>query len=396
MQDIVIVSAVRTAVGKIGGTLKDVQPDDLGKIVIEAAIKNAQIETSCIDEVILGHVKQSADAPNIARVSALKAGIPIDVPAYTVMRQCASGLQAVNNAAQAIMCGVSEIIVAGGVESMSNAPFYFRNARYGFGSGNAVVYDSNIESQIHAQPMEVYGQLNMGLTAENLAKKYGISREEQDIFALGSQEKAAKAINEGKFRDEIVPVSVPRKKAEPIVFDTDEFPRKTSMEQLTKLRPAFKDGGTVTAGNSSGRNDGASCLVLMSAKEAQKRNLKPLAILRSQAAVGAPPEIMGIGPVEATKKALKLAGLNLGDIGLIELNEAFAAQSIAVIKELNLNTEILNVNGGAIALGHALGSSGARIMATLIHEMKRRKVKYGLATLCVGGGMGVADIIELV
>ncbi|MDF2571257.1 MAG: Acetyl-CoA acetyltransferase [Sporomusa sp.] len=396
MQEVVIVSAVRTAVGKIGGTLKDIQPDDLGKIVIEAAVNKAQIETAAIDEVIFGHVKQSADVPNVARVAALRAGIPIDVPAYTVMRQCASGLQAVNNAAQAIMCGLADIVVAGGVESMSNAPYYLRNARYGFGSGNAVVYDSNIESQIHAQPMEVYGHLNMGLTAENLAEKYGISREEQDIFALGSQEKAASAIKEGKFHDEIVPVTVTRRKADPIVFDTDEFPRKTSLEQLTKLSPAFKAGGTVTAGNSSGRNDGAACLVLMSAREAQRKNLQPLAILRSQAAVGAPPEIMGIGPVAATRKALKVAGLNLGDIGLIELNEAFAAQSIAVIKELNLNTDILNVNGGAIALGHALGSSGARMMATLIYEMQRRNVKYGLATLCIGGGMGVADIIELV
>lgn len=396
MQEVVIVSAVRTAVGKMGGTLKDLQPDILGKIVIEAAVNNAQIEPAAIDEVIFGHVKQSADVPNVARVAALRAGIPVDVPAYTVMRQCASGLQAVNNAAQAILCGLANIVVAGGVESMSNAPYYLRNGRYGFGSGNAVVYDSNIESQIRAQPMEVYGQLNMGLTAENLAEKYRISREEQDRFALASQEKAARAIAEGKFRDEIIPVTVLRKKADPLVFDTDEFPRKTSLEQLAKLSPAFKAGGTVTAGNSSGRNDGASCLVLMSAKEAQRQNLRPLAILRSQAAVGAPPEIMGIGPVAATRKALQLAGLHLGDIGLIELNEAFAAQSIAVIKELNLNTDILNVNGGAIALGHALGSSGTRIMATLIYEMKRRNVKYGLATLCIGGGMGVADVIELV
>jgi acetyl-CoA C-acetyltransferase len=280
---------------------------------------------------------------------------------------------------------------------MSNAVYYLRNARYGYQAGNGVLCDSNIESQARSQPIEVYGpHLNMGITAENLAVKYAISREEQDEYALGSQQKAAAAIKSGKFAEEILPVAIPKKKGEQVIFDTDEFPRPTTPEGLAKLAPAFKKDGTVTAGNATGRNDGASSLIVMSAKEAQKRNLKPLAVLRSQAAVGVPPEIMGIGPAYATKKALKLAGLTMADIGLIEMNEAFAAQCLAVIKEIDMPTDILNVNGGAIALGHPLGCTGARILTTLLYEMKRRKVKYGLATLCIGGGQGVADIVELV
>ncbi|HWQ61282.1 MAG TPA: acetyl-CoA C-acetyltransferase [Negativicutes bacterium] len=397
MQEVVIVSAVRTPIGKIGGALRDIQPDDLARDVIVESIRRANIEPGNIDEVIFGQTKQSAEAANIARVAALKAGIPIEVPAYTVMRQCASALQAVNNAAQAIMCGLADTVVAGGTESMSNAVYYLRNARYGYNAGNGVLCDSNIESQARSQPIEVYGpKLNMGITAENLAVKYAISREEQDEFALGSQQKAAAAIKSGKCVEEILPVAIPKKKGEQVIFDTDEFPRPTTLEGLAKLQPAFKKDGTVTAGNATGRNDGASSLVIMSAKEAQKRNLKPLAILRSQAAVGVPPEIMGIGPAYATAKALKLAGLKLADIGLIEMNEAFAAQCLAVIKELDMPTDILNVNGGAIALGHPLGCTGARILTTLLYEMKRRNVKYGLATLCIGGGQGVADIVELV
>ncbi|MBP2643181.1 MAG: Acetyl-CoA acetyltransferase [Firmicutes bacterium] len=397
MEEVVIVSAVRTPVGKIGGALRDVQADDLAKLVIEEAVRRAQVEPEAIDEVVFGQTKQSAEAANLARVAALKAGIPIHVPAYTVMRQCASGLQAVNNGAQAIMCGQADIVVVGGTESMSNAVYYLRNARYGYGAGNGVLCDSNIESQARSQPIEVYGKLNMGLTAENLADKYGISREEQDVYALGSQEKAKAAIQNGRFSEEILPVSVPKKKGEPMVFDTDEFPRpSTTLEGLTKLKPAFKPDGTVTAGNATGRNDGAACLVIMSAKEAQKRNLRPMAVLRSQAVVGVSPEIMGIGPAAAVRKALKLAGLTLGDIGLIEMNEAFAAQCLAVIKELNMNTGVLNVNGGAIALGHPLGCTGAKILTTLLYEMNRRNTKYGLATLCIGGGMGIANVIERV
>jgi acetyl-CoA C-acetyltransferase len=394
MNEVVIVSAVRTPVGRIGGALKDVQPEDLAKLVIRVALDRAGVEPGCVDEVIFGQAKQSADAANLARVAALKAGLPVEVPAYTVMRQCGSGLQAVNNAAQAIMTGQSDIVVAGGTESMSNAPYYMRGARYGYGAGNAVLVDSNTESQPRSQPVETYGNLTMGLTAENLAVKFGISREEQDAFALQSQERALAAIEGGRFSEEIMPVEIPQKKAEPVLFSTDEHPRKTSLEQLAKLAPVFKEGGSVTAGNSSGRNDGAACLVVMSANEARKRGLQPLAVIRSQAVAGVPPEIMGIGPAPATRKALALAGLALGDLGLIELNEAFAAQSLAVIKELGLNQDIVNVNGGAIALGHPLGCSGARILSTLLFEMRRRGTRYGLATLCIAGGQGIATVVE--
>ena len=394
MNEVVIVSAVRTAVGRIGGALRDVQPDDLAKVVIRSALDRAGVEPEAVDEVIFGQTKQSADAANLARVAALKAGLPVEVPAYTVMRQCGSGLQAVNNAAQAIMAGQATIVVAGGTESMSNAPYYLRGARYGYGSGNATLVDSNTESQPRSQPVETYGDLTMGLTAENLAVKYGISREDQDAFALSSQERAVAAIEAGRFAEEIVPIEISQKRAEPVLFDTDEHPRKTSLEQLAKLAPVFKAGGTVTAGNSSGRNDGAACLVVMSTDEAQKRGLRPLAVIRSQAMAGVSPEIMGIGPAPATRKALALAGLTLDDLGLIELNEAFAAQSLAVIRELGLDRDVVNVNGGAIALGHPLGCSGARILTTLLFEMRRRGTRYGLATLCIAGGQGIATIVE--
>jgi acetyl-CoA C-acetyltransferase len=394
VNEVVIVSAVRTAGGRIGGGLRDVQPEDLAKVVIEAAIRRAGVEPEAIDEVIIGQAKQSADAANVARVAALRAGLPVEVPAYTVMRQCGSGLQAVNNGAQAIMTGLADIVVAGGTESMSNAPYYLRGARFGYRSGNAVLVDSNTESQPRSQPYEIYGNLTMGLTAENVSAKYGITREEQDRFALGSQEKALAAIAAGRFAEEIVPVYVPQKKAPPLAFATDEHPRRTSMEQLAALPAIFKEGGTVTAGNSSGRNDGAACLVLMSGGEARRRGLAPLATIRSQAVVGVPPEILGIGPVPASRKALAAAGLTPADMGLVELNEAFAAQSLAVIKELGLDESRVNVNGGAIALGHPLGCSGARILTTLLHEMGRRGTRYGLATLCIAGGQGIATVVE--
>jgi acetyl-CoA C-acetyltransferase len=394
VNEVVIVSAARTAGGRLGGSLKDVQPEDLAKVVIQAAIERAGVEPEAIDEVIIGQAKQSADAANLARIAALRAGLPVDVPAYTVMRQCGSGLQAVNNGAQAIMCGLADIVVAGGTESMSNAPYYLRGARFGYGAGNAVLVDSNTESQPRSQPYEVYGNLTMGLTAENVAAKYGITREEQDSFALASQEKALAAIAAGRFADEIVPVEVPQKRGWPLVFATDEHPRETSPEALAKLPAIFKQGGTVTAGNSSGRNDGAACLVLMSAEEARRRGAKPLATIRSQAVAGVPPEIMGIGPAPASRKALAAAGLTLADIGLVELNEAFAAQSLAVIKELGLDEARVNVNGGAIALGHPLGCSGARILTTLLYEMRRRGTRYGLATLCIAGGQGIATVVE--
>ena len=394
MKEVVIVSAARTAGGRIGGALKDVQPDDLAVAVIKAAIERAGVEPAAVDEVIIGQAKQSADAANLARVAALRAGLPVDVPAYTVMRQCGSGLQAVNNGAQAIMCGLADIVVAGGTESMSNAPYYLRDARFGYGAGNALLVDSNTESQPRSQPYEVYGELTMGLTAENVATKYGISRQEQDCFALASQEKALAAIKAGRFTDEIVPMEVPQRRGYPAVFSVDEHPRETSLEALAALPPVFKKDGTVTAGNSSGRNDGAACLVLMSGDEARRRGIMPRAAIRSQAVAGVPPYIMGIGPAPASRKALAAAGLTLRDVGLVELNEAFAAQSLGVIKELGLEESRVNVNGGAIALGHPLGCSGARILTTLLYEMRRRGTRYGLATLCIAGGQGIATVIE--
>lgn len=395
LREVVIVSAARTAIGKMGGAMKNLQPEDMSKIVMEELIKRAGVEKGEIEEVIWAQTKQSADAANIARVAALKAGLPIETPAYTVMRQCGSAMQSVNSAMQAIMCGQADILLAGGVESMSNAIYYLRNARYGYGAGNAVLVDSNTESQPGSQPREIYGdKLTMGMTAENLASKYNITREEQDIFALGSQNKAFAAIEAGRFKDEIVPVVMPAKKGDPVVFEVDEHPFRTTMEKLAKLPPAFKKDGTVTAGNSSGRNDGAAGVILMSAEMAKKKGLKPMAVIRSIAAAGCPPEIMGIGPVPATAKALKIAGLKLDDIGLIELNEAFAAQSLACIKEAGFNQEITNVNGSGISLGHPLGCTGARIIVTLLYEMQRRKTKYGLATLCIAGGQGMATIVE--
>jgi acetyl-CoA C-acetyltransferase len=326
-------------------------------------------------------------------LAALTAGLPIEVAGYTVHRQCASGLQAINCAAQEIMCGFAHIILAGGGESMSTAPYYLRKARYGYEAGNAELVDPNTESQPRAQPIEVYGQLTMGMTAENLAEQYKISRQEQDEFALASQEKAAAAILDGKFHAEIVPYEI-KKRKETIIFDTDEHPRLTSLEKLAELIPAFKSEGTVTAGNSSGRNDGASAMVIMSEEEAHHRGLKPRLRIIAQASAGVSPEIMGIGPVPSTLKALKQAGLTLNDIDLFELNEAFAAQSIAVVKELNINMKKLNVNGGAIALGHPIGGTGAILMTKLMYEMERRGSRYGLVTLCIGGGQGLTTIVE--
>jgi len=394
-EEVVIVEAVRTPIGKISGSLKDVPAEDMACLVIKEILERTGIDPAIIDEVIIGQTKITADAPNIARTAALMAGIPIDVPAYTVSRQCGSGMQAVICGAQAIQCDQAEVIVAGGTESMSNAPFYLRHARYGYIKGDGILYDSNVESQFRSQPQEMFGVFNMGMTAENLAEKYKISREAQDVFAFGSQQKANAAIREGRFKEEIVPVLVKQKKGDPFIFDTDEFPRQTTLEQMSKLPPVFKENGTVTAGNSSGRNDGASALLLMSAKRAEREGLQPIARLCGYAAAGVEPRFMGIGPVYATRKALERAGLKLSQIDLVELNEAFAAQSLACIMELDLDPSIVNVNGGAIALGHPLGCTGARIMTTLLHEMKRRKSRYGLATLCVAGGLGLASIVEL-
>jgi acetyl-CoA C-acetyltransferase len=393
MRKAIIVDGVRTAIGRMGGTLKDIEVDFLSEKVMREALVRSNIDGIEVDEVVWGHSKQSSDVPNLARLAALRAGLPIEVPGYTVHRQCGSGLQAINNAAQQIICGLSDIVLAGGAESMSNAPYYLRKARYGYGAGNAEIVDSNTESQPRAQPIEVYGQLTMGLTAENLAEKYNISREEQDYFSQESQLKAADAIIAGKFKNEIIPYEVKVKK-EKVLFDTDEHPRLTSIEKLALLKPVFKQGGTVTAGNSSGRNDGAAALVMMSEEEAVKRELTPCLRVVSQAAVGVSPEIMGIGPVPATLKALKLAGLSLEDIDLIELNEAFAAQALAVVKELNIDRKKLNVNGGAIALGHPIGGTGAILMVKIMKELERTGGRYGLITACIGGGQGIATIVE--
>ncbi|MCX6086868.1 MAG: thiolase family protein [Caldiserica bacterium] len=395
MKSVVITSAVRTPVGSMGGVFRDMPAVELARIVLEEAVKRSGLEKSIVDEIILGQAKQSTDAPNIARVAALEGGFPEEVPAYTVHRQCSSGLQAILNAVWQIQAGYGNVIVAGGVESMSTAPYYLRNARYGYKSGNGELLDPNTESQPRSQPEDIYGTFTMGMTAENLAATYGITREEQDAFAHASHVRAVAAIDAGRFKQEIVPVGVRVEKGEPVVVDTDEGPRReTSLEKLAKLKPVFKAGGTVTAGNSSSRNDGAAAVVVMSEEKALELGIRPMARFVAAGIAGVNPTIMGIGPVPATKKALERAGLSLGDIGLIELNEAFAAQSLAVVRELGLNREILNVNGGAIALGHPLGCSGTRIAVTLVYEMLRRNTRYGLATICVAGGLGVSAIFE--
>ncbi|AFM39763.1 acetyl-CoA acetyltransferase [Desulfosporosinus acidiphilus SJ4] len=393
MKEAVIVAGVRTAIGKVGGTLKDIEVDYLAAQVIKEIMTRSGIPDRDIDEVIFGHTKQSGDNPNVARLAWLRANMCEEVPAYTVHRQCGSALTAVNNAVMSIWAGAQEIVLVGGAESMSTAPYYLRKARYGFRMGNAEILDSNTESQPRCQPQERYGYLNMGLTAENLAEKYNISRQEQDEFALSSQERAMRAIKEGLFKEEIVPYEVKGKKGT-ITFDTDEHPRETNIEQLAKLPPVFKEEGTVTAGNSSGRNDGAAVLLVTTPERAKGYGLKPLVRVIGLGAKGVPPQIMGIGPVPSSQAALKMAGLTLDQIDRIELNEAFAAQSLAVIKELGLDMAKTNVNGGAIALGHPLGATGAIILIKLINELKRSGKQYGLATMCIGGGQGISTVVE--
>lgn len=390
-EPIVIVSAVRTAIGRFGGALKDLNSGFLASHVIVEAMKRAHIEPSLVDEVILGEVRQTTESSNVARVAALRAGIPETVPAFTVNRLCASGMQAITSAVQQIITGHAEIVVAGGTENMSRAPFYLRGAR--FGDGQPSLVDSNTEAG--QQPTEIYGDhLGMGITAENVAEKYHILREDQDLFALESQKRAHQAITEGKFRDEIVPIEVHTRK-ESFIFDTDEHPRpNTTFEKLQQLKPVFRPNGTVTAGNACGRNDGAAALVMMTEKKAKSLNIKPLARIVDWAQSGVSPEIMGIGPIPAVQTLLKRIDKKLDEIDLIELNEAFASQALAVIRELNLDKEIVNVNGGAIALGHPLGATGARIVTTLLYELMRRNNRYGIATLCVGGGQGMAIMIE--
>jgi len=400
MRGVVIAQAVRTAVGKFGGSLKPVNADTLAAEVMTAAVTRSGIDKAAVEEICMGHCRQSSDHSNIARYAALKAGFPEEVPANTVMCACASGMLATRNAVNLIRGGDVDIAIAGGTESMTNAPFYLSDARWGVGTGTAELRDSLTEAQFRSQPIDMYGRFNMGMTAENIAEKMNISREDQDAFAYTSQERAAAAIASGRFKDEIVPLTIPQgRKKDPIVFDTDEFPRQSTMEKLAALKPAFKpDGGTVTAGNASGRNDGASALLLMSAEKAAELNVKPMAVIRGISSAGVDPRYMGLGPIPATKKVMEMTGLQLSDMGLIELNEAFASQSLGCIRELGLEDrmDIINVNGGAIALGHPIGSSGSRIIVTLVHEMKKRNVQYGLATLCIAGGLGMATVIELV
>ncbi|HHW06665.1 MAG TPA: acetyl-CoA C-acetyltransferase [Clostridia bacterium] len=391
MKRVAIVSAVRTAIGSFQGSLAAVPAVDLGAMAIREALQRAGIQGQLVDEVIMGNVLQAGLGQNPARQAALKAGIPVEVSAITINKVCGSGLKAVLLAAQAIRAGEAEVVVAGGMESMSLAPYVLTKARTGYRMGDHHLVDAMIKDGLWCAMTDVH----MGITAENIAEQYGISREEQDRFALASQQKACQAIVAGRFAEEIVPVEIPQKNGVPVVFQVDEHPRPgTSLEKLAALRPAFKLGGTVTAGNASGINDGASALVLMGEEKAEALGIQPLAYVVAGASAGVEPSIMGTGPIPATRKALARAGLAVSDLDLIEANEAFAAQALAVMKELALPEEKVNVNGGAIALGHPIGASGARILTTLLYELKRREGRYGLATLCIGGGQGVALVVE--
>ena len=391
MKNVVIVSATRTAVGKFGGSLKDFSPGQLGSVVLKDALKRVNVEQSEVEEVIMGNVLSAGHGQNVARQAAIGAGIPKEVPSFCVNKVCGSGLKSIVLGAQAILLGDADVVLAGGMESMSMAPYALKKNRWGAKMGN----DEVVDLMIYDGLWDVFGNYHMGITAENVAEKYHITREEQDEFSAISQNKAEAAIKGGKFKDEIVPVGIPQPKGEPVLFDTDEFPRfGTTKETLSKLKPAFKKDGTVTAGNASGINDGAACVLLMSEEKAKDSGLTPLATIQSYGLCGVPPELMGLGPIGATRKAIERAGISAHELDVIELNEAFASQSIAVRRELDLNPDKVNVNGGAIALGHPIGASGTRILVTLLHELARRKGTYGLATLCIGGGQGIAMVVK--
>lgn len=391
MREVYILGACRTAIGTYGGSLKDVPAAKLGSTVIKEALNRASVAPELVDEVIFGNVLQAGLGQNPARQAAIYAGLPIEVPSMTINKVCGSGLRTVSLAAQLIALGDADCIVAGGMESMSQAPYVLKNHRWGARMGNTEVIDVMVNDGL----TDVFNKYHMGITAENLAEKYNLTREEQDEFSAQSQIKAVNAIESGRFKEEIVPVEIPQRKGDPVLFDKDEFPRPgTTAEKLGKLKPAFKKDGTVTAGNASGINDGAAAVVVVSKEFAEKHGLKPMAKVVSYGSRGVDPSIMGIGPVPSTKAALDKCGLKVEDMGLIEANEAFAAQSLSVARELNFPMERVNVNGGAIALGHPVGASGARILVTLLHEMAKRDEKYGLATLCIGGGMGTALVVE--
>lgn len=390
MKKIAILGACRTAIGKMGGTLSGVPAYKLGAAVIEEAVKRAGITKDMVDEVIMGCVLQGGLGMNVARQATLEAGLPIECPAMTLNNVCGSSLKAINTAAAMIQTGQAEIMVAGGMENMSATGFSLANARYGYRMNDGVLNDMMISDALK----DPFGKYHMGITAENVSEEFGVTREMQDEFAASSQAKAQAAQEADRFKEEIVPITVKVKKQE-IVFDKDEFPRHgTTVETLGKLRPAFKADGTVTAGNASGINDGAAAVVLMSLEKAEELGLKPMATIVAGASAGVDPKIMGIGPAYSTEKALERAGMSLDQIELIEANEAFAAQTVAVANKLGFNPDIVNVNGGAISLGHPVGASGCRILVTLLHEMEKRDLTYGLATLCVGGGMGVTTIVE--
>ena len=391
MREVVIVSAARTAVGTFGGALRDIPAVELGKIAVEEALKRAKIRPEQVEEVILGNVLTAGQGQNPARQVLIRSGIPKEIPATTINKVCASGLKSVMMAAQAIKAGDADIIVAGGIESMSQAPFLVPGARWGYRMNDATLVDEMIQDGL----LDIFNRYHMGITAENVAEKFGVSRQDQDALALKSQQNAGKAIQSGRFKEEIVPVIIPQKKGNPVVFDTDEHPRpSTTKEALAALRPAFRKDGTVTAGNASGINDGAAALVVMAAEKAKALGLEPMARIKSYATAGVAPEIMGTGPVPSSQRALSKAGLTVKDLELVEANEAFAAQAVYVNRVMGFDPEKVNVNGGAIALGHPIGASGARILITLLFEMKKRQARYGLATLCVGGGMGGAMVVE--
>jgi len=389
MKEVVIVGAARTAIGTMGGTIKDVHPSELGAIAIKEALQRAGVAAESVEEVIVGNVGQVAENAFIARMCAIGAGIPTHSTALAVNRLCGSGLQAINSAVQAIQTNQADIIVAAGTENMDLLPYYVRKGRYGYKMGHDILEDGLLTALT-----DPFGKYAMGVTAEKVAERFNVSREEQDAFALKSQEKAKRAIENGYFDDEIVPVEVKGRRGEVTIFNKDEHPRDTSLEKLAKLKPAFVEGGTVTPGNASGINQGAAAVVLMSKEKADELGLKPLAYVREQAVAGVDPEIMGFAPSPAVKKVLDKAGLTLDDIDLVELNEAFAAQSVAVIKDLELDEEKVNPNGGAIALGHPIGASGALLTVKSIYDMKRRGLKRAIITMCIGGGQGIATIIE--
>ena len=391
MHEVVIVAATRTAIGSFQGSLAKIPAPELGAIVVRSLLEQSGVAPEQVDEVILGQVLTAGSGQNPARQTAIHAGLPFSTPAFTLNKVCGSGLKALHLAAQAIRCGDAEIVIAGGQENMSLSPYVMPGARTGLRMGHGKVVDTMIEDGL----WDAFNDIHMGITAENLVDKYNLTREQQDTFAAASQQKASAAIAAGRFVDEITPVSIPQRKGEPIIFDTDEQPRDgTTAESLGKLRPAFKKDGSVTAGNASTLNDGAAAVMLMSAEKAKELGLPVLARIVAYANAGVDPSIMGIGPVAATQKCLSKAGWNLADLDLIEANEAFAAQALSVNQELGWDTEKINVNGGAIAIGHPIGASGCRILVTLLHEMQRRDAKKGLATLCIGGGQGVALAIE--